>query len=134
MGALEEMLLVTDDDTKMNKTISHAKYCPNGKNNIEGCLPLSIPEPNWYVDPIHRAKCMAGAFFKLTKGKKSATRAHKLDAFRIRSTTCTISNKTRVGGLYGARSMLWHHSLIYLMTTHCAIVHGVIRRENWKEM
>ena len=54
--------VVMDDGTKMKK-ISHAKYRPNGKNNIGGCLPLSIPKPNWYADPTHRAKCVAGAFF-----------------------------------------------------------------------
>jgi len=76
--------VVTDDDTKKKQIISHAKYFPNGKNNIGGCLPLSIPEPNWYANLNHRAKCVAGAFFELTKGNKSATWAHKLDNFMIK--------------------------------------------------
>ena len=76
--------VVTDDDTKMKKFISHFKTRPRGKVNIGGCLPSTIPEPNWYADPTHRAKCVAGAFFELTKGRKSAKRAHKLDAFRMK--------------------------------------------------
>ena len=62
---------ITDDDTKMKKYITHPKYRPRGKKNIGGSLPVAIPEPNWYADPTHRAKCVAGSFFDLTKGKKS---------------------------------------------------------------
>ena len=95
-GAIYLDYVVTDDDTKMKKYLTHPKYRPKGKKNIGGQLPLSIPEPNWYADPTHRAKCVAGAFFELTKGKKTPARAHKLDAFRIKNTTLTTLSKTGV--------------------------------------
>ena len=47
-------------------------------------MPDNIPEPNWYANPKHRAECAAGNFFGLTKGKKTETRAYKIDAFRIK--------------------------------------------------
>ena len=65
----------------MKKYISHPKYWPNRRKNIGGSLPLDIPELNWYADPTHLAKCVAGSFFDLCKGKKSDTRVTKLDAF-----------------------------------------------------
>ena len=76
--------IITDDDTKMKKYLTHPKYLPRGKKNIGGSLPIEIPQPNWYADPTHRAKCVAGSFFELCKGKKSDIRANKLDAFRMK--------------------------------------------------
>ena len=72
--------VITDDDTKMKKIISHPEYKDRGWKNHGGSLPLDIPEPNWFADPTHRAKCVAGAFFEMTKGPMSDTRATKLDA------------------------------------------------------
>ena len=37
--------IVTDDDTKMKKYITHPKYNPWGLKNIGGSLPDHIPEP-----------------------------------------------------------------------------------------
>ena len=98
-GAIFLDYVVTDDDTKMKKYLTHPKYRPNGKKNIGGQLPLSIPEPNWYADPTHRAKCVAGAFFELTKGKKSASRAHKLDAFRMKKYYSYYIKQNRAKGI-----------------------------------
>ena len=76
--------IVTDDDTKMKKFITHTKYKPRGWKNHGGSLPANIPEPKWFADPTHRAKCVAGSFFEMTKGPISATRATKLDALRMK--------------------------------------------------
>ena len=76
--------VITDDDTKMKKFISHPEYKPRGWKNHGGSLPLDIPVPNWFADPTHRAKCVAGAFFETTKGPQSDTRATKLDALRMK--------------------------------------------------
>ena len=76
--------IITDDDTNMKKYLTHPRYRPRGKTNIGGSLPLDIPEPKWYADPTHCAKCVAGSFFELAKGKKSDTRGTKLDAFRMK--------------------------------------------------
>ena len=46
--------------------------------------PPHIPEPKWFADPTHRAKCIAGSFFEMTKGPVSPTRATKLDALRMK--------------------------------------------------
>ena len=43
-----------------------------------------MPVPTWFADPTHRAKCVAGAFFEMTKGPISSTRATKLDALRMK--------------------------------------------------
>jgi len=56
-----------------------------------------IPEPNWYAEPTHHDKCVAGAFFELKMGKKSATRAHKLDSFRIKKYYSYYIKKTDLG-------------------------------------
>ena len=76
--------IVTDDDTKMKKYITHAQYKERGWKNHGGSLPSDIPEPNWFADPTHRAKCVAGAFFEMTKGAKTDIRATKLDALRMK--------------------------------------------------
>ena len=65
--------VITDDDTKMKKIISHPEYKDRGWKNHDGSLPLDTPAPNWFADP-------TGAFFKMTKGPMSDTRATKLDA------------------------------------------------------
>ena len=54
--------VITDDDTKMKKYFNHPAYRPRGKKNIGGSLPADIPEPRWYADPTHRAKCVTGSF------------------------------------------------------------------------
>ena len=83
-GELYLDTVVTDDDTKMKKYITHAEYKPRGWKNHGGSLPNHIPAPKWFADPTHRAKCVAGAFFEMTKGPKSSTRATKLDALRMK--------------------------------------------------
>lgn len=99
--------IITDDDTKIKKYISHPKYKPNGRKNIGGSLPVDIPEPNWYADPTHRAKCVAGSFFDLCKGKKSDTRATKLDAFRMKKYYSYYIKQNRDKGL----SWLMEHAM-----------------------
>ena len=54
--------IVTDDDTKLKKYTKHLHYLPNEKTNIGEHLPLHIPEPSWFADLTHRAKCVAGVF------------------------------------------------------------------------
>ncbi len=76
--------VITDEDTKMKKYISHPEYKARGWKNRGGSLPLDIPVPNWFADPTHRAKCVAGAFFEMTKGPQSDTRSTKLDALRMK--------------------------------------------------
>ena len=76
--------VVTDEDTKMKKYTTHAEYKNRGWKNHGGSLPNDIPTPKWFADPTHRAKCVAGAFFEITKGAKSATRADTLDALRMK--------------------------------------------------
>ena len=91
--------VITDDDTKMRSYIDHHKTKPRGKKNIGGSLPSHIPVPNWYADPTHRAKCVAGSFFDLTKGPKSETRANKLDAFRMKKYYSYFIKQNRSKGL-----------------------------------
>ena len=76
--------MVTDNDIKMKKYITHAEYKERGWKNHGRSLPNDIPAPKWFADPTHRAKCVAGAFFEMTKGAKSDIRAHKLDALRMK--------------------------------------------------
>ena len=73
--------IVSDDDNKMKKYLTHPATRPTGKKNIGGRLPKEIPEPKWFADPTHRAKCVAGAFFDLVKSHKKMT---KLDALRLK--------------------------------------------------
>ena len=61
-GKLHYDTVVTDDDTKLKQYLSHPWYKPNGKKNHGGELPLEIPEPKWFADPTHRAKCVADGF------------------------------------------------------------------------
>ena len=68
----------------MKKYITHPHYKPRGWKNHGGSLPLDIPVPQWFADPTHRAKCVAGSFFEMTKGAKSDTRATKIDALRMK--------------------------------------------------
>ena len=83
-GRIYYETIVTDDDTKLKKYIKHTAYKPRGFKNIGGVLPSNIPEPKWFADPTHRAKCVAGAFFEMTKGAKSSTRCMKIDALRMK--------------------------------------------------
>ena len=68
----------------MKKIITRSAYKPRGWKNHGGPLPRNIPEPKWFTDPTHRAKCVAGDFFEMTKGPISATRATTLDALRMK--------------------------------------------------
>ena len=76
--------VVTDDDTKLKKYMTHPRYLPRGWKNHGGNLPIGIREPKWFADPTHRAKCVAGAFFEMTKGPATEIRATKLDALRMK--------------------------------------------------
>ena len=87
-------IIVTDDGTKMKKYITHAKYNPRGWKNIGGSLPDHIPEPNWFADPTHCAKYVAGDFFEMTKGPLSSTRATKLNALRMKKYYSYFIKKT----------------------------------------
>ena len=49
-------IIVTDDDTKIKKYVSHPLYVNRGCKNCGGCLPLLMIEPSWFADPTHRAK------------------------------------------------------------------------------
>lgn len=60
------------------------------KRNIGCSLPVYIPEPNWYVDPTHRAKCLSGDLFDLVNHPKPETQGNELDAFACTHTTHTI--------------------------------------------
>ena len=73
--------IVSNDDNKMKKYLTHPEKRPTGKKNIGGRLPKQIPVPKWFADPTHRAKCVAGAFFYLIKCNKKMT---KLDALRLK--------------------------------------------------
>ena len=73
--------IVSDDDSTMRKYLTHPDKKPAGRKNIGGCLPKEIPVSEWYADPTHRAKCVAGAFFKLVKSIK---KMKKLDALRLK--------------------------------------------------
>lgn len=57
--------IATNDNTEMKKYISHAKYRPNIKKNINTSIPDTIPKSNWYVDPAHQVHI--AVFFELTK-------------------------------------------------------------------
>ena len=45
---------------------------------------MHIREPNFFADPTHPAKCVAGVFFDMTKEGPMETRASKLDALRMK--------------------------------------------------
>ena len=73
--------IVSDDDTTMKKYLTHPDKRPKGAVNIGGRLPKEIPEPCWFADPTHRAKCVAGKFFKYNKSNSKMT---KLDCLRLK--------------------------------------------------
>ena len=75
--------IVSDDDNKMKKYLTHPQTRPTGKKHIGGRLHIIIPKPKWFADPTHRSKCVAGAFFYLVKVNKKMT---KLDALRLKNT------------------------------------------------
>ena len=56
-------MVVTDDDTKIKKYLTHPSYANHGWKKCGGCLPSHMFEPAWFADPTHRAKCVAGVFF-----------------------------------------------------------------------
>ena len=91
--------VVSDDDTKMRTYLQHPKYLPTGKKNIGGSLPSHLYVPKWYADPTHRAKCVAGAFFEMTKGKVSPTRATKMDALHMKKYYSYYIKQNREKGL-----------------------------------
>ena len=91
--------VITDDDIKMKSYIKHPKTRPKGKKNIGGSFPKHIPVPNWYADPTHRAKFMAGLFFELTKGKKAEVRGNKLDTLRMKKYYSYFINQNRSNGI-----------------------------------
>ena len=64
--------------------MTYPAYAPAGWVNHGGCLPSYLIEPSWFADPTHRAKCVAGVFFEMTKVGPKETRASKLDALRMK--------------------------------------------------
>ena len=56
--------IVTDNDTKIKKYLTHPSYANRGWKNNGGCLPTHMIEPAWFADPTHRAKCIAGVFLE----------------------------------------------------------------------
>ena len=87
--------IVTDDDTKIKKYLTYPFYASRGWVNKGGCLPLHMVEPAWFADPTHRAKCVSGVFFEMTKGPQSKTRANKLDALRMKKYYSYFVKKNR---------------------------------------
>jgi hypothetical protein len=102
-GKLHYDTVVTDDDTKLKQYLSHPWYRPNGKKNHGGELPLEIPQPKWFADPTHRAKCVAGVFFDIIKGPACPIRATKLDALRMKKYYGYYIKQNR------AKSLEWLH-------------------------
>ncbi len=102
-------IVVTDDDTKIKKYISYPQYAARGWVNHGGVLPRHIPEPIWFADPTHRAKCVAGVFFEMTKGKVSDTRASKLDALRMKKYYSYFIKKNRTKSLDWLKNIPWLH-------------------------
>ena len=73
--------IVSDDDKKMKKYLTHPEKQPAGKKNIGGRLPIEIPVPKWFADPTHGAKYVAGALFDVEKSHKRMT---KLDTLQLK--------------------------------------------------
>ena len=73
--------IVSDDDTTMKKYLTRLDKRPRGEVNIGGRLLKEIPVPKWFADPTHRAKCIAGKFFKYNKTNKYMS---KLDCLRLK--------------------------------------------------
>ena len=72
-------VIISDDDTKMKNYVAHPEYKQRGWKNYGEYLPSDIPVPNWFTDPTHRAKCVTGAYFDMTKRAKTDTSATKLN-------------------------------------------------------
>ena len=53
--------MVTDDDIKMKKYVTHTQYKARGWVNHGGSLSNDISELKWFADPTYRAICFAGA-------------------------------------------------------------------------
>ena len=81
LGCVYYGFIVGDDDSTMKKYVTHPAKRPRGAVNIGGRLPKEIPKPKWFADPTHRAKCVAGKFFKFMKANKSMT---KLDCLCLK--------------------------------------------------
>ena len=80
-GCVYYEYIVSDDDTTMKNYLTHPDKRPRGEVNIGGHLPKEIPVPKWFADPTHRAKCVAGKFFKYNKTNKNMS---KLDCLRLK--------------------------------------------------
>ena len=76
--------IVTDDDTKMKKCITHPAYKPRGWINHGGSLPLDVPVPIWFTNMTHRDKCVTCSFYEMSKGAKSPNKATKIDYLRMK--------------------------------------------------
>jgi len=74
LGCVYYWFIVGDDDSTMKKYVIHPDKRQRGAVNIGGRLPKEIPEPKWFADPTHCAKCVAGNFFKFMKTNKSMTK------------------------------------------------------------
>ena len=81
-GSIFYEYIVSDDDTTMKKYLTHPDKRPTGAVNIGGRLPKEIPVPKWFADPTHRAKCVAGKFFKYNATNSKMT---KLDCLRLKN-------------------------------------------------
>lgn len=80
-GKVFDEFIVSDDDNKMKKYLTHPVTRHTGKKNIDGKLPTEIHVSKWFADPTHRVKCVAGVFFYLGKVHKKMT---KLDALQLK--------------------------------------------------
>ena len=119
-------IVVTDDDTKIKKYVSYPKYAARGWKNTGGVLPSFIPEPKWLADPTHRAKCVAGVFFEMTKGAASDTRATKLDALRMKKYYSYFIKRIDHNPSNGWKLTPWHRLIICLVITNCFLLCGAM--------
>ena len=78
-GTLAISHVVTDDDSSMRALVSH-----HSAMNKKGVLPVFMPEPEWLVDPSHRTKVVAQAFYELANQKRAETECTSLDALRMK--------------------------------------------------
>ena len=58
----------TDDDTTLSQYLRHLWCKEKGTKNHGELLRIDISKPQWFVDPTHRVKCVAGVFFEMIKG------------------------------------------------------------------
>ena len=83
-GKVHYETVITGDDTKLRRYLSHLWYKGKGTKNHGGSLPIDIPESQRFADSTHHAKCVARVFFEMVKGLASPTRAIKLDTLRMK--------------------------------------------------